>query len=418
MRDTPVVAPGRTPIRCAIYTRQSVEPIGDLSSCQVQFDLCQAYVRSRRLLGHELIEERFDDVGYSGTTLDRPALRRLLAVIRSGGIEQVVIHRLDRLSRNLRHFITLFEELRESNVTLSVVTAPELGAAATDKLMLSILASFAEFERDLAAARIAEARERLKAHGRRIAGATPFGCSADPHTKQLLVCDEEAQVVVKMFHWAAGGITPSVIASYANALGWITGGARPWTARQVLSTLTNHVYAGLVVHGFAFRKGCHAALVDQDLYHRVQNLISGRRNRIPGKRGSGAGITWILKGLLCCGQCGRLMSTHIVRAGSVLRCYYRRRSTARGREACKGVMASAHEIENAVLSVIGANAKLLSKEQCAAVKEKVRGVVYDAGSRSVRIELIKPLDGSAHAEAEATDRPAATQKRMSGPRRR
>jgi DNA invertase Pin-like site-specific DNA recombinase len=77
------------------------------------------------LLGHELIEERFDDLGYSGTTLDRPALRRLLAVIRSGGIEQLVIHRLDRLSRNRRHFITLFEELRDSNVTLSVVTAPE-----------------------------------------------------------------------------------------------------------------------------------------------------------------------------------------------------------------------------------------------------------------------------------------------------
>ena len=112
------------------------------------------------------------------------------------------------------------------------------------------------------------------------------------------------------------------------------------------------------------------------------------------------------------------MSTHVVRAGPVLRRYYRCRSTARGREACKGVMASAHEIENAVLSVIGANAKLLSKEQCAAVKEMVRGVVYDAGSRSVRIELIKPLDGSAHAEAEATDRPAATQKRMSVPRRR
>jgi len=98
-------------------------------------------------LGCVLVEERFDDEGYSGTTLDRPALHRLLSAIRSGGIEQLVIHRLDRLSRNPRHFVTLFEELRDHNVTLEVVTAQGLGAAALDKLMLSILASFAEFER-------------------------------------------------------------------------------------------------------------------------------------------------------------------------------------------------------------------------------------------------------------------------------
>ena len=160
--------------------------------------------------------------------------------------------------------------------------------------------------------------------------------------------------MVRMFHWAAEGMTPSVIASYANALGWITGGGNPWTARQVLSILRNHVYAGLVVHGIGFRQGCHPALIDRDLYHKVQNLISGRRNRLPGKRGSGAGIVWILRGLLCCGRCGRLMSTHIVRTGPVIRCYYRCRSTAGGREACKGVMVHAHEIETAVLPEIGA----------------------------------------------------------------
>jgi len=92
-------------------------------------------------LGYVVVEGRFDDEGYSGSTLDRPALQRLLNVIRSGGIERLVIHRLDRLSRNLRHFTTLFEELREENVALDVVAAPGLGAAALDNLMLSIFAS-------------------------------------------------------------------------------------------------------------------------------------------------------------------------------------------------------------------------------------------------------------------------------------
>jgi len=227
-----------------------------------------------------LIEERFDDEGYSGATLDRPALQRLLNLVREGGIEQVVIHRLDRLSRNLRHFTALFEELGEHNVALEIVTAPGLGNAATDKLMLNILGSFAEFERDLAASGIAEARAHLKAHGRRSAGATPFGYSADPHTKQLVVCDEEASAVVRMFQWAAQGIAPSVIASYANALGWITGGGKPWTPRQVLSILSNHVYAGLVEYGIGFRQGCHVPLIDRDVYHKVQNWIAARRTAI------------------------------------------------------------------------------------------------------------------------------------------
>lgn len=148
-----------------------------------------------------------------------------------------------------------------------------------------------------------------------------------------------------MFQWAGKGITPSVIASYANGLGWITGGKKPWTSRQVLSILSNHVYAGLVEHGMGFREGCHPALIDRNLYHTVQNLIAGRRTLIPGRHGSGSGIAWIVLGVLPCGRCGRLMSTHTVRKGPVIRRYYRCRSTAGGREPCKGVMVDATRLK-------------------------------------------------------------------------
>ncbi len=345
-------------------------------------------------MGYVVVEERFDDEGYSGTTLDRPALHRLLSVIRSGGIEHLVIHRLDRLSRNLRHFVTLFEELRDHNVTLKIVTAQGLGEAALDKFMLSILASFAEFERDLAASRIAEARAHLKGHGRRIAGAVPFGYEDDRHTKQLIVSDEEAQTVVRMFRWAEAGVTPSVIAGYANALRWITGAGNPWSARQVLAILRNHVYAGLVMHDSRLREGCHPGLIDREVYDRVQNVIAGRRTGVRRRQRTGAGITWILRGLLRCGGCGRLMSTHTVRSGPVIHGYYRCRSTAGGREACKGVMISAYEIETAVLSGIGAGPKLTSREQQAAVRAAVRAAVYDAASGNVKIELIAPHGGN------------------------
>ena len=158
----------------------------------------------------------------------------------------------------------------------------------------------------------------------------------------------------------------------------------------MLAILGNHVYAGLVMHGSRLRDGCHVALIDREVYDRVQNVIAGRRTHVAGKRASGAGITWILRGPLRCGGCGRLMSTHTVRSGPVIHGYYRCRSTAGGREACKGVMISAYEIETAVLSEIGGGPKLTSKEQQAAVREAVRAAVYDAPSGNVKIELVAP----------------------------
>jgi len=175
-------------------------------------------------------------------------------------------------------------------------------------------------------------------------------------------------------------VRPSVIAAYANALRWTTGGGNRWTARQALSILRNPVYAGLVVTKSGLGKGCHTPLVDREIYDAVQSLMEARR--------AGAGITWILRGLLHCGSCGRPMSTHLVRTGPCIRSYYRCRSTAGGREACKGVMISAYEIDTAVLSEIGVDPKRIAEEQQSAVREAVRAAVYDAASGNVKIELI------------------------------
>ncbi len=314
----------------------------------------------------------------------------MLGVIRSGGIERLVTYRLDRLSRNLRHLTTLFEELKGHDVELNVVTAPDTGAVALDTLMLNILASFPEFERDLTASRIAESRASLQAHGRRIAGATPFGYFADPRAKQLVFYEEEAEAIVRLFTLADRGLPPSVIAKYANALRWITGGGNPWAARQVLAILTNHTYAGLVAHGNKFHEGCHQALVDRELYARVQDLIADRRTGAPRQRGGRATFPWVLRGILFCGKCGRPMGTYTVRFGPVIRCYYRCRSTAGGREACEGVMISAGEVEAAVLTEIGVGLSLVSKEQTAKVKEALRFVTYDATSGMLKLVRIEP----------------------------
>ena len=112
-------------------------------------------------LGWQLIEERFDDEGCSGTTMARPALQHLLEAVRASQMDRVVVQRLDRLSRNLHQCVTLLKDLRDHRVGLVVVSAPEMGTAALDSLMLNVLASFAEFEREMIASRIAESRARL-----------------------------------------------------------------------------------------------------------------------------------------------------------------------------------------------------------------------------------------------------------------
>jgi len=126
-----------------------------------------------------------------------------------------------------------------------------------------------------------------------------------------------------------------------------------------------------------FHEGCHKALVDRELYHRVQDLIADRRTVAPRQRGGRATFPWVLRGILLCGKCCRPMGTHTVRFGPVIRYYYRCRSTAGGREAGKGVMISAGEVEAAVLTEIGVGLSLVSKEQTAKVKEVLRSVTYD-----------------------------------------
>ena len=173
-RDLPA-AHSRRPIRCAIYTRQPVHSSDDLSSCQVQHDACRLYAESQIAHGWTLIPERFDDDGYSGATLERPALDRLLGLVRKGQVDQVIVHRLDRLSRSVRGCAALLNEFRQLEIGLVIVTATELGHSAQDVFVLNILASFAEFEREMIATRIAESRERLKARHLRFAGGVPFG---------------------------------------------------------------------------------------------------------------------------------------------------------------------------------------------------------------------------------------------------
>jgi site-specific DNA recombinase len=167
LRKHPSEAQFRRHVRCAIYTRQSVRSSDELSSCQVQYDACRFFAESQSIDGWTLIPERFDDEGYSGASLERPALDRLLAKARQGQIDQIIVHRLDRLSRSMLGCVALLNELRQLRIDLAIVAAPELGHSAQDSFALNILASFAEFaQKEIAATEIGigfnQARARFR----------------------------------------------------------------------------------------------------------------------------------------------------------------------------------------------------------------------------------------------------------------
>ncbi|QNN23299.1 recombinase family protein [Planctomycetales bacterium ZRK34] len=349
----------------AIYTRQSVETPDDVSSCQAQRMVCQDFAQAIGDRHEQWCEEDFDDDGYSGFTLKRPAMTRLRERVARGEIHRIYAVALDRISRRLRDALVLFEEFDQAGVEVRLVHQAELINSASSRFLRHMLAAFAEFEREMISDRIAEARARLKRHGRRLAGLVPYGYDADPVTKQLVPHPIEADRVRDIFKRAAAGELPSQIANEFNKRGWLTKqyhskrsdtlrGGRHWTARQIIDTLHNPVYIGQFADGQTTRPGAHPPIVDQRTFKAVQRQLTNRR---PRRRGPGSGRDLFpLRRKIVCPGCGRLLTTYRInrntggRTAIVYR-YYTCRSTAGGRPKCKGIRYNAGPFEEAVRSM-------------------------------------------------------------------
>jgi DNA invertase Pin-like site-specific DNA recombinase len=155
--------------RCAIYTRVSTDEqtVRDYNSLHAQRDACEAYVASQRTEGWVLVEHHYDDGGFSGGTLDRPALRRLLADVEAGRVDVVVVYKIDRLSRSLSDFVKLVETFDRHDVTFVSVTQSFNTTTSMGRLTLNILLSFAQFEREVIGERI---RDKFVASRARVCG--------------------------------------------------------------------------------------------------------------------------------------------------------------------------------------------------------------------------------------------------------
>lgn len=190
----PTNANGR-PVRCAIYTRRSVAQglDDDLNSLELQRDICSSYIRSQRHRGWTQVPRSYDDGGYSGGSLNRPAMSELLAAVEQGLVDVIVIYKLDRLTRSLSDFIRLIDLLDQYEVTFVSVTQSFDTNDSMGRLILNILLTFAQFEREMLADRIRDKVHALRRAGRWVGGAAPYGY--DLVAKRLVINEAEADII-------------------------------------------------------------------------------------------------------------------------------------------------------------------------------------------------------------------------------
>src|SRR4051812_12143717 len=199
MKKSPESAKVVRKLRCAIYTRKSTEEGLDkeFNSLDAQRESCEAYIASQKPEGWVLVPDRYDDGGWSGGTLERPALKRLIAAIEDGQIDVVVVYKIDRLSRSLLDFSKLVEVFDEHAVTFVSVTQSFNTTTSMGRLTLNILLSFAQFEREVIGERIRDKVAASRARGMWMGGNVPLGYVV--RDRKLLIEPTEAAKVRIVF---------------------------------------------------------------------------------------------------------------------------------------------------------------------------------------------------------------------------
>jgi DNA invertase Pin-like site-specific DNA recombinase len=340
--------------RCAVYTRKSTEEGLDraFNTLDAQREACEAFIASQRAEGWTLVPDRYDDGGFSGGSLDRPALKRLLADIEAGLIDVVVVYKIDRLSRSLMDFAKLVEVFDAHEVTFVSVTQSFNTTTSMGRLTLNILLSFAQFEREVIGERIRDKVAASKARGMWMGGKVPLGYRVE--NRRLVVNEPEAARVRRVFELFAETGSGVETVRRLQAEGVTTKSGRPLDKGDVYKLLNLRTYVGEVAHRGNIYRGEHQAIIPRTLWDRVHALlqVSPRQRSAQNRQHAPA----LLKGLIF-GTDGRALSpTHSRKNGRLYR-YYVAQRVLKGDAAGDSSIVrrvSAAEIEGAVIAQLRA----------------------------------------------------------------
>jgi DNA invertase Pin-like site-specific DNA recombinase len=353
-RTLPDLPASVTRKRCAVYTRKSTEEGLDraFNTLDAQRESCEAYIASQRAEGWTLVPDRYDDGGFSGGSLDRPALQRLLADIEAGLVDVVVVYKIDRLSRSLMDFTKLVEVFDAHGVTFVSVTQSFNTTTSMGRLTLNILLSFAQFEREVIGERIRDKIAASRKRGMWMGGFVPLGY--DVRDRKLVINDAEAALVRRIFQGFVETESCTRLVRVLRAEGATTKRGRPLTKRDVYRILSNRVYLGEAVHKGTAYPGEHDAIVTQAQWDAVHAILQvSPRVRVNRTRNTTAPL---LRGLIFDSK-GRAMSpSHSRGRGGQMYRYYVSQAVLKGGAMERPAIARlpAGEIEGAVIAQLRA----------------------------------------------------------------
>ncbi len=273
--------------RCAIYTRKSTEEGLDqeFNTLDAQRSACEAYILSQASEGWEPLPEHYDDGGWSGGNMERPALRKLLKHISEGRVDIVVVYKVDRLTRSLMDFSRIVESFDKHEVSFVSVTQAFNTTNSMGRLTLNVLLSFAQFEREVTGERIRDKIAASKARGIWMGGTIPLGY--DVKARKLHIINAEAELVRHIFtrYLELGSVLPLVreldatgkrTKRWTSRAGNERGGAR-FSCGAVYCILANRIYLGDIIHKGKAYPGEHEAIISPELFNAVAESLQSKR---------------------------------------------------------------------------------------------------------------------------------------------
>lgn len=350
-----------TRLRCAIYTRKSTEEGLDqgFNSLDAQRAACEAYIKSQTGEGWRVSKTRYDDGGFSGSTLERPGLTVLLDDIEAGRVNVIVVYKVDRLTRSLTDFAKLVERFEAEGVSFVSVTQQFNTTSSMGRLTLNVLLSFAQFEREVTAERIRDKIAQSKRRGLWMGGVVPLGY--DVRDRRLIINQAEAKTVRSLFRLYCKLGTVNLLKKEADRLRLRTkvrkpnngerSGGEAFTRGHLYKLLQNPIYVGDIAHKGARYKGEHEAIIDLKTWERVQTLLT--ENAV-GRRHSQNRVT---RSLLTCKLIDEdgepLVPTYAKKAERRYRYYISRAFKGKRPHNGKGWRLPADVVERAVITAIG-----------------------------------------------------------------
>lgn len=318
-------------LRCAVYTRKSTEEGLDMdyNTLDAQREAGEKYIEALRGEGWRLIPEAYDDGGYSGGNMDRPALKRLIEDIKANRIDIVVVYKVDRLSRSLADFAKLVEILDAHGTSFVSVTQHFNTKDSMGRLTLNILLSFAQFEREVTGERIRDKFAASKKKGMWMGGPPPLGY--DVADRKLITNPKEIALVKHIFERYCALQSMTLLGDELRRDGHRTKcyvsrtdnrvGGRLFTINALRTLLRNRLYLGEVHHRGKYYPGQHQAIIPQALFDRAQEVFT-QASKVKRRHTTAIKSKSLLMGLLVCGGCGGVLSPHHTRKGNKHYHYY------------------------------------------------------------------------------------------------